>query len=75
MIQHLVYKSVKKLIDQLAITLGLVYAQTDLGSVRGNLQGTSINPFTPRSDQHVNSPYNSNTLSSRQVMRIKKIIN
>ena len=27
------------------------------------------------SDQHINSPYNFNTLSSRQVMRIKKIIN
>ena len=28
-----------------------------------------------RSDQYLNSPYNSNMLSSRQVMRIKKIIN
>ena len=35
----------------------------------------SINPLTPRSDQYVNSPYNFNTLLSRQVMRIKKIIN
>ena len=34
-----------------------------------------FNPFTSRSDYHVNSPYNFNTLSSRQVMRIKKIIN
>ena len=34
-----------------------------------------LNPFTPRSDQHINSPYNSNTLSRRQVMRIKKMIN
>ena len=34
-----------------------------------------FNPFTPRSDQHINSSYNFNTLSSRQVMRIKKIIN
>ena len=34
-----------------------------------------INPLTPRSDQHINSPDNSNTLLSRQVMRIKKIIN
>ena len=71
MIQHLVYKSVKKLIDQLASTLGLVYAQTDLGSVRGNLQGASINPFTPRSDQHINYPCKykcSNTLSSTEVM-------
>ena len=35
----------------------------------------AFNPFTPRSDQHTNSPYNSNTPSSRQVMRINKIIN
>ena len=34
-----------------------------------------FNPFTPRSVQDLNSPYNCNTLSSRQVMRIKKIIN
>ena len=36
---------------------------------------TSFNPLTPRSDQYLNSPYNSNTLSSRQVIGIKKIIN
>ena len=30
---------------------------------------------TTRSDKYVNSPYNFNMLSSRQVMRIKKIIN
>ena len=34
-----------------------------------------INPLTPRSDQCVKSPHNFNTLSSRQVIRIKKIIN
>ena len=34
-----------------------------------------INPLIPRSNQYVNSPYSFNTLSSRQVMRIKKIIN
>ena len=34
-----------------------------------------VNPLTPRSDQHMNFPYNFNTLSSRQVMRIKKINN
>ena len=34
-----------------------------------------INPLTPRSDKYVNSPYNFNILSSRQVMRVKKIIN
>ena len=34
-----------------------------------------VNPLTPRSDQYINSPYNFSTLSSRQVMRIEKIIN
>ena len=34
-----------------------------------------VNPFTPMSDQDRISPYNINTISSRQVMRIKKNIN
>ena len=33
-----------------------------------------VNPLTPTSDQYRISPYNINTISSRQVMRIKKII-
>ena len=36
---------------------------------------TYLDPLTPKSDQYINSPFNFNTLSSRQVMRIKKIIN
>ena len=35
----------------------------------------SVNPFTPRSDQYVNSLYNFSALPSRQAMRIKKLIN
>ena len=31
-------------------------------------------PLTPRSDQHVTSPCNIHTLSSKQVMRILKLI-
>ena len=31
------------------------------------------NPLTPRSDQHVTSPWNIHTLSSKQVMRILKL--
>ena len=31
-----------------------------------------INPLTPMSDQERISPHNINTISSRQVMRIKK---
>ena len=34
-----------------------------------------INPLTPISDQDRISPYNINTISSSQVMRIKKNIN
>ena len=34
-----------------------------------------LNPFTPTSDQDRISPYNINTISSRQVMRIEKNIN
>ena len=34
----------------------------------------SFNPLTPKSDLHVTSPCNINTLSSRQVMRIPKCI-
>ena len=32
-----------------------------------------INPLTPKSDQNRISPYNINTITSRQVMRIRKI--
>ena len=34
-----------------------------------------VNPFTPTSDQDRISPYNINTISSKQVMRIEKNIN
>ena len=34
-----------------------------------------LNPFTPTSDQDRISPYNINTISSRQVMRIEENIN
>ena len=34
-----------------------------------------FNPLTLMSDQYRISPYNINTISSRQVMRIKKSIN
>ena len=33
-----------------------------------------LNPLTPRSDQHETSPYNILTLSSKQVMRIFRLI-
>ena len=34
-----------------------------------------FNPLIPVSDQDIISPYNINTISNRQMMRIKKIIN
>ena len=34
-----------------------------------------ISPLTPRSDQDRISPYNTNTISTRQVMRVKETIN
>ena len=39
------------------------------------IKQNTINPFTPTSDQDRISPYNINTISSRQVMRIEKNIN
>ena len=33
-----------------------------------------VNPLTPTSDRDRISPYNINTMSSRQVMRIRKIL-
>ena len=40
-----------------------------------SLENFSLNPLTPMSDQDRISPYNCNTISTRQVMRIKKNIN
>ena len=45
-----------------------------MASSNGQQTALYINPLTPRSDQYIASPYNGITLSSRQVMRIKKII-
>ena len=38
------------------------------------LSSRDLNPLTPRSDLHATSPYNLFTLSSKQVMRILKLI-
>ena len=42
---------------------------------KDDLLKQQLNPLTPRSDWCVNSPYIFKTLSGRQVMRMKKIIN
>ena len=39
-----------------------------------SVSGNSNNPFTPISDKHVTSPYYIHTLSSKQLMRILKLI-
>ena len=38
-------------------------------------QKITLNPLTPMSDQDRISPHNINTISTRQVMRMKKNIN
>ena len=43
--------------------------------LQGQDNSKSFNPLTPMSDQDRISPYNISTISSRQVMRIKKNIN
>ena len=42
---------------------------------RSESQIGTLNPFTPTSDQERISPYNINTIYSRQVMRIEKNVN
>ena len=58
---------------------GLRRKQKELHGLRIEYLGaegtTVLNPFTPTSDQGRISPYNINTISSRQVMRIEKNIN
>ena len=44
-------------------------------SAKQNWQFIGFSPLTPRSDQDRISPYNTNTISTRQVMRVKKTIN
>ena len=40
-----------------------------------SFKGFNLNPLTPMSDQDIISPYNIDTISSKQVIRIKKNIN
>ena len=44
-------------------------------SAKQNWQFIGFSPLTPRSDQDRISPYNTNTISTRQVMRVKETIN
>ena len=56
------------------LTLGNIFLTREMDAVSVYDLGT-LNPFIPMSDQCINSPYNFNTLSNRQVMRTKTIIN
>ena len=42
--------------------------------VKWLVDSRSVNLLTPGSDKHTTSPYNIHTLSSKQVMRILKLI-
>ena len=55
--------------------MGAVYGERINRGHETKLAILSHNPFTPTSDQDRISPYNINTISSRQVMRIEKNIN
>ena len=48
---------------------------TVVRSYMGDDSLSCFNPLSPTSDQNRISPYTINTISSRQVMRIKKNIN
>lgn len=53
------------------MSLTLIYMSS---TVSGNFYKVFINPLTPQSDYHETSPYNIQTLTSKQVMRIFKLI-
>ena len=45
------------------------------GFISAHQRGSLLHPLTRMGDQDRISPYNINTISSRQVMRIKKNVN
>ena len=45
------------------------------GFISAHQRGSLLHPLTRMDDQDRNSPYNINTISSRQVIRIKKNVN
>ena len=53
---------------------GIIESLNKCSSCQSDCCVIAFNPLTPRSDQHVISPYNLHTLSSKQVMRIPKLI-
>ena len=52
----------------------LLFSYIAYSTLAWNVDIIMVNPLTPTSDQDRISPYNINTISSRQVMRIKKNI-
>ena len=63
--------------NYLAVQLEIYERERMLSDARlpVNVSTVTFNPLTPTSDQDRISPYNINTTSSRQVIRIKKNIN
>ena len=56
------------------VFLIIVMANSPLDIENCQMEFSSLNNLNPTSDQDRNSPYNTNTISSRQVMRTKKNI-
>lgn len=50
-------------------------AQMPDGNIDDKVSKPTFNPLTPTGDQKANSPFLTNTFSSRRVMRRKKNIN
>ena len=57
-----------------ALCLLVLFGMFTLDQTRKGMAVEEFNPSAPRSDKHVASPYNILTSSSKQVMRIFKVI-
>ena len=58
-------------VNPLLVHRALKLLNSEKYGVRVHLAQGALNPLTPMSDQDIISPYNINTISSRQVIRIK----
>ena len=80
MLRRMVYLAIKELAniaeDVIIVTSRLVIRRFYICSLcTGEQNVIQLNPLTPMSDQDRISPYNINTISTGQVMRIQKNIN
>ena len=60
--------------DFLRINFDIFLEKFPIPNCRVSIGKGSVNPLTPRSDQHKTSPYNISELSGKQLMRIFKLI-